>query len=71
MEGEVLNWEVIIPPNTTATVHVPAETNSRILEGNTRVEESPGVKIISRTQEIVVLRLQSGQYRFRVENPQN
>jgi alpha-L-rhamnosidase len=63
-EEETFIWQVTVPPNTTATVHLPFEEGSRILEGDHPVNESLGVKFIRQTHEWAVFRLQSGSYHF-------
>ncbi len=66
IEGDSLVWEVTVPPNTTATAHIPATSHSRVLEGSTPVEASPGVDLLRQTPEALVVRLDSGNYRFTV-----
>jgi alpha-L-rhamnosidase len=66
IEGDSLIWEVIVPPNTSATAYVPAKTRSQILEGAVPIEDAPGLEFIRQTSETVVYELQSGNYRFSV-----
>jgi alpha-L-rhamnosidase len=68
VEDESLIWEVNVPPNTTATAHIPAEDQATIFEGTMPIEGSPGVEYVNRTSEAVVYELQSGVYRFTVHN---
>jgi alpha-L-rhamnosidase len=67
IEGDSLIWDVNVPPNTTATAHIPAVTHARILEGDLPIENAFGVKCLRRTDEAVVYELQSGSYSFKVE----
>ena len=66
IEGDSFIWEVIVPPNTTATAHIPAGDNSQILEGAAPIEKSPGVESSGRTDGASIYELQSGTYNFTV-----
>lgn len=59
-------WEVVLPPNTTATAYLPADPQSRILVSGLPVENAPGVDAVRRESGYAVLQLQSGHFRFEV-----
>ena len=57
-------WDVAIPPNTTATVHVPADKVSNITEGGKQIDQVDGLELLRAEKGYVVLRAVSGRYRF-------
>jgi alpha-L-rhamnosidase len=58
--------DVTIPPNTTATVFLPAQPADEIQEGVVAAEKSPGVKILHRENSGATLEITSGSYQFTV-----
>jgi len=59
------NWEVEIPPNTTATVHVPADAAARVrAPGSARPVAAP--ELLPSEPGRVVYRVGSGRHRFVV-----
>jgi alpha-L-rhamnosidase len=64
IEGDRFKLEVIIPPNTTATVHVPAANGARVSEGGGPVEEAEHVEALRADGEEAILSVGSGRYQF-------
>jgi len=64
IEGEQFDLRIVIPPNTTATVHVPVEGGAGICEGGKPVEQAEGVEVLSMEEGEVVLAVGSGSYEF-------
>jgi alpha-L-rhamnosidase len=74
MEGMTLTMEVTIPPNTTATVHVPvtpkpgeggpANSDSVVTESGRPAAEAPGVTFLRMEKDAAVYEVGSGTYRF-------
>jgi alpha-L-rhamnosidase len=62
IEDDRFVLEVTIPPNTTATVHVPSTDG--VSEGGNPVEEAEGVEFLSADAEETVLEIGSGRYEF-------
>ncbi|HET7271604.1 MAG TPA: glycoside hydrolase family 78 protein [Rubrobacter sp.] len=62
IEGERFVLEVAIPPNTTATVHVPSSGD--VSEGGRPVEEAEDVEVLSAGEGETVLTVGSGRYEF-------
>ena len=62
-EGQ-LALAVTIPPNTTATVFVPAAEGSVITEGGQPAEKAEGVKFLCNAPGVAVYAVQSGTYEF-------
>jgi len=67
IEGDSLNWDVTVPPNSTATVHIPSGINDKILEGDMSIGDSLGVVELPRTAESASFELQSGSYRIAIQ----
>jgi alpha-L-rhamnosidase len=63
-DGGSLTLNVTIPPNTTATVYVPAELREEVTEGGKPVMESPGVDFLRMKDGRAVLSVGSGSYQF-------
>ncbi len=61
--------DTTIPPNTTATVYLPAENLSRITEGGQPVGSSDSVKLISFDGHDAAFFIDSGNYQFESEIP--
>jgi hypothetical protein len=53
---------VLIPPNTTATVHVPSTDG--VLEGGRPIAEVEGVTLLSAGEVETVVSVGSGRYEF-------
>src|SRR5918994_1430295 len=66
IEGDRFTLEVLVPPNTTATVHVPC---ADVSEGGGSVAEADGVEMLRAGEGETVLSVGSGRYEFsgRVE----
>ncbi len=62
VEGDRFDLEVTIPPNTTATVHVPAA--AEVTEGGKPAGEVDGVELLSADEQRTVLSIGSGRYEF-------
>jgi hypothetical protein len=64
IDGDSIAVDVTIPPNTTATVHVPAADAKKITEGSQPAAEAPGVKFVELRDGAAVYEVGSGQYHF-------
>ncbi len=62
-----LDCQIVIPPNTTAQVRLPAREGSTVKEGGRTVARQKGVRLIGRDSVGVKLELQSGTYALSVE----
>ena len=58
------DWQVTVPPNTTATAHVPAAPSSAITEGGQPIERAEGVQLVERNECAAVFELPAGHYNF-------
>src|SRR5215212_7114068 len=62
IEGDLFSLEVLVPPNTAATVHVPSTEG--VSEGGRSVEEADGVKLLRAGEGETVVSVGSGRYEF-------
>ena len=63
-DGDRLMLEVTIPPNSQATVHLPAAEPSSITESGVALADAAGVTTLRSKPGHVVLRVRAGNYRF-------
>lgn len=63
-EGESFLWNLSVPPNTTATVYLPADDSISAREAARPLEGRPGIRITGLDRGRVILELAPGQYRF-------
>jgi alpha-L-rhamnosidase len=62
--GGKVTLEVTIPPNTTATVYLPTSDSETIMESGLPLAKAPGVQLLSVRDNIAILQVASGSYRF-------
>jgi alpha-L-rhamnosidase len=67
LEGGRFTWDVLVPPNTTATAHVPAGTGEMVMEGDAPAELSDGAIFLRYETEAAVYELAAGRYHFDVK----
>lgn len=70
-DGETFTWSVTVPPNTTATLHVPAGAASDVEEGGRPAGKSDGVKFLRMANGRAVFSAGSGSYEFASKLPAN
>jgi len=58
---------VAIPPNTTATVYVPARAGANVTESGKPADHAPGVKYLRWENGTSVYEVASGRYTFSVD----
>ncbi len=64
-------WNLIVPPNATATVYVPAKDQAAISESAKPASESHGVKYLRTEAGAAVYEIGSGSYQFESRIPGN
>lgn len=65
--GDRFVLEVTIPPNSQATVHLPASDPAGVTEGGTAIADAVGVTLLPARPGHAILRVDSGKYRFESE----
>jgi alpha-L-rhamnosidase len=64
-EGEKLSMNVTVPPNSTATVFVPAKDAASVTESGKPAGEAEGVKFLRMENNAAVYAVGSGDYQFQ------
>ena len=63
-ESGAFDWRITVPPNTTATVYVPALSADKITEGGKPLAKAKCVKLLRSEAGTAMLAVESGNYRF-------
>jgi hypothetical protein len=63
-DGARFTLKASIPPNTTATLYLPAEKDAGVTEGGAPAEGRPGVAFLQREGDRNVYSIESGSYEF-------
>ncbi|MBN1418246.1 MAG: glycoside hydrolase family 78 protein [Planctomycetes bacterium] len=63
-EGDTFRLDVTIPPNSTATVHVPAKGAPDVTEGGKPASDAAGVRFLRMEDGCAVFAVASGSYAF-------
>jgi alpha-L-rhamnosidase len=63
-EGGQFNWQITVPPNTTATVYVPAKSADAVTESGVTAADAEGVKLVGTEDNRAVYDVTSGTYHF-------
>ncbi len=67
IDRQRFDWLVTIPPNTTATLYVPAGATALITEGDQPAHQAEGVSELRRGGDTSVYAVSSGSYHFVAE----
>jgi alpha-L-rhamnosidase len=65
IDGGAFEWTIAVPPNTTATVYVPAADASAATVGGKPIGQAQGVRFLKMDDGAAVLEVGSGTYAFR------
>jgi alpha-L-rhamnosidase len=65
--GDDYQLNVSIPPNTSATVYVPACSQNEVMEGGQKAAQSTGIDFIGLENDRAVFKVRSGSYGFMVK----
>ncbi len=65
IDGGAFLWSLAVPPNTTATVYVPAKEAAAVKEGNKAAALAKGVRFLGMESSTAVYSVGSGAYAFR------
>ena len=66
-DGDTFDWQLSVPPNSYATVYVPADTAGVVHEGERPAEDAAGVSLIDRNATHAIYRVGAGSYHFTAE----
>ena len=67
-EGESISWNVTVPSNTTAVLHMPTTSADAVKEGGKKANEAPGVEFLRTEKGFAVYEVGSGHYSFTCAN---
>ncbi len=70
LEGETFQWEVTVPPNTSATVFIPAAEIANVTIDGKPVEEVDGVELLRMEEDRAVVRVVAGAFRISSKLPE-
>lgn len=65
-ENQTLRWQITIPPNATARVSLPANTEKAIKEGGVSLGEVSEIRLLDKDDRQVWVEIGSGDYDFVV-----
>ena len=68
LDGEIFTLHVTVPPNTTATVRVPAKDVGAVTESGQPVTQAEGVKLLRMEDGQAVFAVNSGRYAFEARS---
>jgi alpha-L-rhamnosidase len=57
-------WNISVPGNTKAVVHIPANSRNNITEGGARITSVPGIRYLKMENGRAVFEIGSGEYVF-------
>jgi alpha-L-rhamnosidase len=58
------HWDIVVPPNSTATVYVPAKDAKTVSESGKPAEQAEGVKFLRLENGAALFEVGSGSYAF-------
>lgn len=67
VDGDMTRYTMTIPPNSSATVFIPAAHASSITEGDQPATKAPGVTFVRMQADAAVFEVLSGTYQFAVK----
>ncbi|MGN7788077.1 family 78 glycoside hydrolase catalytic domain [Niabella sp. 22666] len=62
--GNQIQWQIEVPANSSAVIHIPAATATSIKEGGKAIGNAEGVSLVKWENGIATLRIGSGNYQF-------
>jgi alpha-L-rhamnosidase len=66
-EGNFFTLKITIPPNTAATVHLPANSAGTVTEQGKPAQQSAGVTFLSMEKDRAIFSVEPGDYEFKSE----
>jgi alpha-L-rhamnosidase len=64
-DGKTFSWHITVPPNSTATVFVPASSANSVIESSHPAANRPGINFLRDEPGRAVYQLDSGTYDFQ------
>ncbi len=63
-DADVFDWQITVPPNTTATLYVPTKSTAAVTESGQSAKVAAGVKFVKEENGRAVYDVTSGTYHF-------
>jgi alpha-L-rhamnosidase len=63
-DDDHISLRVTIPPNTTATVHVPSDDPQAVREGQVAAQQAQGVNLVRTEPGVAIFAVGAGDYSF-------
>lgn len=67
LDGKSFHWEISVPPNTIATVHVPGSDKSNVTNDGKPVDDVEGVKFLRMENNRAVVEVVAGRFHITPE----
>jgi alpha-L-rhamnosidase len=64
IEGDNFHWQITVPPNTTATVHIPTRDAASVRENGVPAKDRPVIQFLRSTETAAIYQIGSGTYNF-------
>jgi len=71
VEDQVFNLEAVIPPNTTANIHLPKTSEQNVYVNGTIVDASSPFEFKEKNNTFIILDIHSGTYQFQTKSNSN
>jgi len=68
-EKNKFSWNIVVPPNTSALVYLPANDIRGVLESGRALEDQTGLSIKGQAKGRILIEIGSGSYNFVVRPP--
>jgi alpha-L-rhamnosidase len=69
IEGETFHWQITVPPNTTATVHIPTRDAASVRENEEPAKDRAGIQFLHAAETTAIYKIGSGTYDFAASKP--
>ena len=69
IEGDTFHWQITVPPNTTATVHIPTRDAASVRENGEPAKDRAGIQFLRTTETAAIYQIGSGTYDFTASKP--
>ncbi|HXQ35488.1 MAG TPA: alpha-L-rhamnosidase C-terminal domain-containing protein, partial [Anaerolineales bacterium] len=63
-DNGAFHWQITVPPNTNATVYIPAKHASQVKENGHPIEKAQGITFLRTENGSAVFDVKAGSYSF-------
>jgi alpha-L-rhamnosidase len=65
-KGNQVDLSVTVPPNSTATVYIPANRAKKITEGGSPISRVKGITLKEKADDYTIVSVEAGKYTFKI-----